>query len=94
MQGRVLPLPNPTLEGCPLERRERRKTTNSQKQSPQAVNKGSKDAEGDRESVTEDSLASLAWEKLRGTKMLSVKKPALFINSKEETKGKKMGESC
>ena len=55
------------------------------------MSKGSEDDEGDRESVTEDGLASLAWQKLRGTKMLSVSKPALFINSKEETKRKKTG---
>ena len=31
VQGRVLPPPNPILKGCPLERRERRKTTNTQR---------------------------------------------------------------
>lgn len=29
---------------------------------------------------------------LRGTKMPSINKPALFINSKEESKRKKMGK--
>lgn len=46
------------------------------------MSKGLRDAKGYKESAMEDSLASLAWQKLRGTKMLS------------GDKGIREGESC
>lgn len=53
-----------------------------EKQHTKAYEQGSRDAKAYKESAIEDSLASLARQKLRGTKMLSGEK------------GIREGESC